>query len=65
MAHKEAMLYTNQDLDEIDRNARAYGFEIGRGQALAERIESSEDNPFLDPNWRDLIKENAGDRESL
>lgn len=51
------MLYTKDDLDEIDRNARAYGFEIGRGRALAEGIETSEDNPFLSPNWRDAIEE--------
>ena len=46
-----------EELDEIDRNARAYGFEIGRGQRLSEGIETSEDNPFLDPNWRDTIEE--------
>lgn len=43
-------------VDEEDRNARAYGFEVGRGAKLATRIESlSEDNPFMDPNWRDMI----------
>jgi hypothetical protein len=39
-------------LDEIDRNARAYGWEIGRGQSISEQVETTEGNPFLDPNWR-------------
>lgn len=39
--------------EEVDRNARAYGWEIGRGHPLVEQIEStSEDNPFLSPDWR-------------
>jgi hypothetical protein len=38
---------------EIDRNARAYGFEIGRGQAIAENLVSSPDNSFLDLDWAD------------
>jgi len=43
-------------LGEIDRNARAYGWEIGHGHPLAEQIEStSDDNPFLNPDWRDQI----------
>lgn len=44
----------SKDIDEeIDRNARAYGFEIGRGHPLAEKLEkTSPDNPFLDKNWR-------------
>jgi hypothetical protein len=37
---------------EIDRNARAYGWEVGRGHPLAERIESTDpSNPFLAPDW--------------
>jgi hypothetical protein len=43
------------DLNEIDRNARAYGWEIGHGQVLAEVIEFSAENPFINPNWRELI----------
>lgn len=42
-------------LEEIDRCARAYGYEIGRGQALGREIVASQDNPFLDPHWRDRI----------
>lgn len=38
--------------EEADRNARAFGWEIGHGQELGKVIESSPDNPFLDPNWR-------------
>lgn len=38
-----------------DRNARAYGFEIGRGVKLATQIVISEDNPFMNQDWRDNI----------
>lgn len=49
-------LLSQAQLDEIDRNARAYGWEIGRGHPLTDRIEStSEDNPFLRADWRDRI----------
>ena len=30
-----------------DQNARAYGWEVGRGAALAESIDSSPENPFF------------------
>ena len=43
------------DIEEIDRNARAYGYEIGRGQPIAKTIETSEDNPFLDKDWKSKI----------
>lgn len=39
--------------DEIDRNARAYGWEIGRGQIISKKLNTSEGNPFMDPNWRE------------
>lgn len=39
--------------NEIDRNARAYGFEIGRGKPLERELsEISPDNPFIHPFWR-------------
>lgn len=39
--------------NEIDRNARAYGFEIGRGKPLERQLsEISPDNPFIHPFWR-------------
>jgi hypothetical protein len=41
--------------DEVDRNARAYGWEAGRCGELRVSYESSSDNPFLDPDWRDAI----------
>lgn len=43
---------------EADRNARAYGFEIGRGQPLGETVVASGDNPFNDPDWRDRVSFN-------
>lgn len=46
------------DAAEIDRNARGYGFEIGRGRSLTSTVEGlSDDNPFLDPKWREKIQE--------
>lgn len=55
--HQEPMIHlTSMEVEEIDRVARAYGFEIGRGQQIAEIIEVGEDNPFLKQDWRDRIK---------
>lgn len=51
-------VYSDDQLAEIDRNARAYGFEIGRGKPLAVRIDTSEDNPFLEKNWHKLVESN-------
>lgn len=42
-------------LEGIDRNARAYGWEVGRGQEIGSEVQTSDDNPFLDPDWRDRI----------
>jgi oligoribonuclease (3'-5' exoribonuclease) len=43
-------------IDEIDRNARAYGYEVGRGAALSHgMIQTSDDNPFMAKNWRAQI----------
>lgn len=46
---------TQEELAELDRCARAYGYEIGRGQPIAPSVESTEGNPFMDPNWRDKV----------
>ena len=46
------------DLEEVDRNARAYGWEVGRGHKLTADIkQTSPDNPFRHSNWRDFIEE--------
>lgn len=43
--------------EEADRNARAYGYEIGKGRPLVAILgEISEDNPFINPDWRDTIE---------
>lgn len=43
-------------VEEIDRNARAYGWEVGRGHPLTEQLNTVESaNPFLDKNWREQI----------
>lgn len=40
-------------VDEIDRNARAYGYEIGKGHSLAKHIPATSlTNPFLDADWK-------------
>ena len=39
-------------MDEADRNARAYGWEIGHGKPMAPVIDYSPDNPFLKSDWR-------------
>lgn len=45
-----------EDIEEIDRSARSYGWEIGHGHPLTERIEAtSPDNPFRDANWRERV----------
>lgn len=45
--------------EELDRNARAYGFEVGRGHPLTEKLEYlSPDNPFMDREWRSRIIKN-------
>lgn len=36
-----------RSLGDTDRNARAYGWEVGRGAPMEASIESSPDNPFL------------------
>ena len=48
----------------MDRNARAYGWEIGHGQPLTQVIDFSPENPFIDPNWRiNLTDEEDADGE--
>lgn len=44
--------YTQKQVDEIDRSARAYGWEIGNGQSIVAKLNTSKSNPFMDPNWR-------------
>lgn len=46
---------TKEELEEVDRSARAYGWEIGQGKSLAEIVDMSDDNPFKDSNWRERI----------
>lgn len=50
------MELTREQIAEIDRNARAYGYEVGKGHPLVEELTViSEDNPFKDLNWRDHV----------
>lgn len=64
MAKKQAEALSPM-LDEMDRNARAYGWEIGQGREIATDVEFSDDNPFKDPNWRDNIEGRQTDREAF
>lgn len=41
--------------EEIDRCARAYGWEVGRGQPMGKQITTSPDNPFMNIHWRDEL----------
>lgn len=43
--------------EEVDRNARAYGWEVGKHGKLVEITSLSPENPFADPNWRDKVEE--------
>lgn len=52
---KEAEKRFRARIEEIDRIARAYGWEIGRGHPMTSKIVMSEDNPFLNPNWRENV----------
>jgi len=46
------------ELFEIDRNARAYGFEVGRGHPLVKDVlKLSPDNPFLQKDWAEMISD--------
>lgn len=55
-----------EEFEESDRNARAYGFEIGRGKPLVEKLTYlSTDNPFMDPLWKSKMEEwNADHNQS-
>lgn len=53
---KNLGLVSLSKLEEIDRTARAYGWEIGRGRPIVQQMEDiSPSNPFLDPNWRETF----------
>lgn len=44
---------SDEQLDEIDRNARAFGWEIGHGAIMvAGTICTSDNNPFLSKDWK-------------
>jgi hypothetical protein len=66
MAEDKTIHLTQEQLNEIDRNARAYGFEIGRGHPFVETLnELSDDNPFLDVNWRSTVEQVASDEDPV
>jgi len=44
-------------IEEVDRNARAYGWACGRaGGLLVPEVTATSENPFLDPNWRERLR---------
>lgn len=50
---EEQRTFTLTEVQEIDRNARAFGWEIGRGHPITEQVgQISFVNPFLNPMWR-------------
>lgn len=51
-----ARLGASDHIEEIDRNARAYGWEIGQGAVLSHgMVQVTDGNPFIQSNWRDQI----------
>lgn len=54
---------TQEQMDELDRCARAYGWEVGRGKPLADSFELSPDNPFAFEYWREVSVTNPVDLE--
>lgn len=46
-------------VDEIARQAAAYGWEVGTGQPLLSVLEAQPDNPFLNPAWREGVINNG------
>ena len=49
------LLITEAMLNEVGRNAAAYGWEIGRGAPLAAELDSTVGNPFLYELPKDLV----------
>lgn len=45
--------FDSASVKETDRNARAYGWEVGRGRVMQEMIEYDPENPFLFSDWRE------------
>jgi len=45
--------YTKAQIEEFGRNARAYGWEVGRGAPIAKMLETTDGNPFMNPDWRE------------
>ena len=43
--------YTEAQVLEIHRCALAYGWEIGNGAPITEKLLTTDGNPFVDPNW--------------
>lgn len=58
-----SLTYTQEQLDSMDQSARAYGWEVGRGHPIVEMLETTEGNPFEDPNWRVTNGIDEGDNE--
>lgn len=52
---KQARLVKAVVSEEVLRNAMSYAYEIGAGSNLFEKVDTSFENPFLNPNWRNYI----------
>lgn len=55
MVDAKVIPMTKERLEELDRQARAYGWEVGNGKPLDISFELSRNNPFAYENWRDII----------
>lgn len=62
---QDTPLFSIDLIREIDRNARGYGFEVGRGEAQGDVITPSPDNPFVSSAVMDLKDTLARFNQSL
>lgn len=57
---KQLPRFTLETVENVDRMARAYGYEIGAGAGLTEQVVALSDNPFLKADWREGIAKRYG-----
>lgn len=58
---EKVIIITEEELEEIDRTARAFGWQLGSGKSImvGGTLCTTEDNPFLAKNWKDVMLHGA------
>lgn len=51
------VVMTKAQMEEVDRNARAFGWEVGRGHLMSSHLNMLPANPFSEKNWREHLDE--------